>query len=128
MSDEWTRDQLEQELRSAAYVLDRLTTEVLLPYTYSDSRPIPVQTERRLDQANDIVRRVNEGLPPEELTEEKMQRAHESLVLAFDQRENRERIAELEDWVRDAPHHPGCSGATPGVRCRCGRDDLAVSP
>lgn len=36
-------------------------------------------------------------------------------------------IAELESWIRDADHHPGCSaGFTDGTQyaCKCGLSDL----
>jgi hypothetical protein len=35
------------------------------------------------------------------------------------------RLTEFRDWVLDgADHHPGCSGAFPPHRCKCGLREL----
>lgn len=35
------------------------------------------------------------------------------------------RLRAVEEWARDADHHPGCSGGYgPEYRCKCGRRDL----
>lgn len=34
-----------------------------------------------------------------------------------------DRLAAVEEWARDADHHPGCNGGL-GGRCKCGRTAL----
>lgn len=39
-----------------------------------------------------------------------------------------DRVAELEDWILAADHHPGCPAGDGGDLCSCGRDDLVGAP
>lgn len=96
MSDERTKEELIRQLDTLAYWANECSLALLVRWSYTKTE-IAQRDKDIMHRLSDIVKDVEAQQPPEpELTPDEMEQTRKIIVGALDQRENRERIAELE--------------------------------
>lgn len=95
---------MSDDVRHLCDIVDELNTQVIVAWSYvSAERRHTERASELYGRSKEITKRLREGLPPPPPpTDEQMRRAHETIVAAFDQRENRLRVEQLSEAIRSA--------------------------
>lgn len=96
MSDERTKEELVRQLDTLAYWANECKLALLVRWSYAKTE-IADRDKNVMTYIDEMVKEVEAKQSPEpEPTPEELEQTRKMIAGAFDQRENRERIAELE--------------------------------